>query len=379
MKFLKTIFVLSFLILVLFLVFPKNIFGQACTDQSDLNAKINCYQEEISKLGVQSKTLSNQIAQYNAQINLTSLKIAQVEDKITLLGGRIDQLEVSLEALTKAYEERTKESYKMVRVGDSLLLLLSSSNLTEAFSRFHYLQKIQQADESLLQRLQKAQTDYKEQKTEQETLQEELNKQKANLNLQKQAKNQLLTETKNDEKRYQQLLGEAIAQLNIGKGLGTESFMRNVSEGERIGNIISTASGCSSGRHLHFEVHKGNDLQDPNNYLRGISFTYSYTSDQYGYYGTVNPHGSWNWPMNEPIMINQGFGATGFARDFGYANNVHPGIDLESPDSQVKSVKEGKLYRGSIQCGGRYPGVLPYAKVENSDGTVVYYEHMIVE
>lgn len=379
MRFVKKVSFIFFFLGILILAFPKVIKGEACTDKSNLTDKINCYGDELSRLGAESKTLSNQIAQYNAQINLTSLKIAQVEEKITLLGGRIDQLEVSLEALTKAYEERTKESYKMVRVGDSLLLLLSSPNLTEAVSRFHYLQRIQQADETLLQRLQKAQTDYKEQKTEQETLQEELNKQKANLSLQKQAKNQLLTETKNDEKRYQQLLAEAIAQLNISRGLGTESFMKNVSEGEKIGSILSSASGCSSGRHLHFEVHKGGSLEDPNNYLRGISFTYSYNPDQYGYYGTVNPHGSWNWPMNEPIKINQGFGATGFAKDFGYANNVHPGIDLESPDSQVKSVKDGKLYRGSIQCGGRYPGVLTYAKVENSDGTVVYYEHMIVE
>lgn len=340
---------------------------------------MTCLNEELERLSSQKKTLSNQIAQFDAQIKLTALKISQTEEKIALLGGRIDQLEISLDSLAKAFASRAVETYKISKIGNNFLFLLSANDLTQAFSRFHYLRMIQTEDGNLLQRLTAAQTNYKLQKTEQEELQSELDKQKANLNSQKAAKAALLIATKNDEVKYQQQLAEAITQLNISRGLGQESYVKNISEGEGIGSIINSPSGCSSGRHLHFEIHKDGSLQDPNDYLKTISFTYSYGPDLYGYFGTINPHGSWNWPMNEPISINQGFGSTGYARDFGYQNFVHPGVDMESPNSQVKAVKAGKLYRGSIQCGGKYPGVLTYAKVEQDSGVVVYYEHMYVQ
>jgi peptidoglycan hydrolase CwlO-like protein len=370
---------LILLFFTLVFIIPSLVFAEACSDISDPNQRITCLNGELDRLGSQSKTLSNQIAQFDAQIKLATIQIAQTEQKISLLGGRINQLEISLEALTKAFASRAVETYRMSRVGSGFILLLSSDSLSEATSRFHYLQLIQKADQELLSKLQIAQTDYKGQKEDQETLQKQLQIQKTNLANQKSAKTALLTATRNDEKRYQQLLSEAIAQLNISKGLGEEKFLRNISEGETIGAIINSPSGCSTGRHLHFQVQKDNNLQDPNDYLKSIGFNYSYPSNLYSYFGTINPHGSWNWPMNEPITINQGYGSTGYARDFGYQNFVHPGIDLESSSSQVKAVASGKLYSGSINCGGKYPGVLPYAKVEQDNGIVIYYEHMYVQ
>ncbi len=354
----------------------NNVKGLACQDIGNLNDRINCYEDELSKLSAQSKTLSNQIAQFDAQIRLTTLKISQTEEKILLLGGRIDQLEESLNALTKAFSSRAVETYKMAKVGDPFMILISASDLPEALSRFHYLQKIQEADRDLLQKLQSAQTTYRGEKASQEELQAELEKQKANLNSQKAAKANLLAVTKNDEKKYQQLLSEARAELAVVLGQGKESFMRDINEGDVIGRVISSASGCSSGQHLHFEIHQNNNVQNPNDYLRNISYSYAPGYDL-GYYGSINPHGSWNWPMNEPIEINQGFGSTGFARSFGYPGGVHNGIDMDSNSSpQIKAVKPGKLYGGSYQCGGRYPGTLLYAKVEQADGITTWYLHI---
>ena len=157
--------------------------------------------------------------------------------------------------------------------------------------------------------------------------------------------------------------------------MGKETFLRDVSEGDTIGRVIPSASGCSSGQHLHFEVHSGGSIQDPNNYLKPISFSYSPGYDT-SYYGAINPHGIWNWPMNEPIEINQGFGSHPFAQAF-YPGGVHNGIDLDSGSStNVKAVKSGKLYGGSYQCGGRYAGTLLYAKVEQGDGITTWYLHM---
>lgn len=172
-----------------------------------------CLSAQVSKLSSQAKTLSNQIAQFDAQIRLTLLKITQTEEKIVLLGGRIDQLEVSITDLSRAFSSRVVETYKMTRSGLPFFLLISSTDINEAVTRYNYLQRIQEADQSLLERFQKAQNEYKGEKTNQEQLQKELQKQKANLNSQKAAKANLLAVTRNDEKRYQQLLSEAQAQL----------------------------------------------------------------------------------------------------------------------------------------------------------------------
>jgi hypothetical protein len=147
-------------------------------------------------------------------VKLTTLKINQTTEKISQLVGRIDQLEGSLGSLSEAFSERVVETYKMAKINDPLLLMITSSNLNEAFSRFVYLRKAQDADRDLLDRLQKAQDTYKEEKVDQEDLQKELEIQKRNLDSQKQAKANLLAVTKNDEKKYQQLLAEAKSQLS---------------------------------------------------------------------------------------------------------------------------------------------------------------------
>ena len=130
---------------------------------------------------------------------------------------------------------------------------------------------------------------------------------------------------------------------------------------------------------MHFEVHKNGSIQDPNNYLKSVSVTYNYPESQYSVYGTVNPRGDLSWPINEPVWINQGFGAQKNAFIYGPAG--HMGIDMQTgPDAggdPVKVVKSGKLYGGSYQCGGSYPGTLYYAKVEHGDGLVTWYLHMI--
>lgn len=369
-----------FLLLVVFLGFfsifsisTKLAFGKTV---SEIQAEIETFEKELQKLTAQSKTLANQIAQFDAQIRLTTLKIEQTEEKINLLGGRIDQLESSLDSLTSAFSSRAVETYKMNKFRDSLSFLISAGDLNEVVSRYYYLKKIQESDQELLERLQKAQTIYVGEKEDQETLQTELEAANLNLAKQKQEKSYLLSVTRNDEKRYQQLLESARAELAVVLGQGKETFLRDVGEGDSIGKVIPSASGCSSGQHLHFEVHQAGAIRNPDDFLKSISFSYDYPSDQYSYYGTINPHGSWNWPMGEPIQINQAYGSHGYAKSF-YPGGVHHGYDLDSgAGTSVKSVKAGKLYAGSYNCGGRYPGALLYAKVDHGDGLTTWYLHM---
>ncbi|MEK7497706.1 MAG: cysteine peptidase family C39 domain-containing protein [Patescibacteria group bacterium] len=209
--FLLSVIPLSFLFL--FLISVVAVSAQTCSNTAECQSLIEEYTQKLNSLKTQSNTLSNQIAQFNTQISLTTLKIKQTEEQIKLLGGRIDQLEGSLSALSSAFSSRAVETYKMSRAGESVFLVLSANNIGEAVSRYHYLQKIQEADRNLLIRLQTAQNTYKVEKGRQEELAELLDQQKRDLTTQKAAKANLLAVTKNDEKKYQQLLATAKAQL----------------------------------------------------------------------------------------------------------------------------------------------------------------------
>ncbi len=200
------------------LITHGRILAVSCTDSCNDSASCQQVADECSKqitvLQKQAGTLSNQIAQFNAQIKLTTLKISQTQDQIALLGGRIVQLGDSLTSLTAAFSSRAVETYKLSRFENNFTFILSATDLTDAVSRLHYLQKIQEEDRSLLDKLQTAQTSYQGQKADQETLQKQLQTQQTNLNTQKVAKNNLLIATKNDEVKYQSLLAQAIAQRN---------------------------------------------------------------------------------------------------------------------------------------------------------------------
>ncbi|MBI2103785.1 hypothetical protein HYT59_02150 [Candidatus Woesebacteria bacterium] len=367
----KTLLISLFLLSAYFLLADKAV---VLADRlTELQTQIDQYQKEIDRLKVQQNTLNNQIAQFDAQIKLTELKISQTEEKINLLGGRIDSLEVSLQSLTSAFSRRAVETYKMARAGDPLFFVITSDDLSEAVSRFHYLQRIQVADRDLLIRLQKAQDTYKEQKTSLEQLQEELEQQRSNLNSQKAAKNNLLQLTRNDEKKYQQLLAavraeyEAIQAILAGKG--TETEIGHVNEGERIASIIQGGSCNSGGTHTHFIVRKPDRTTDnPFNYLQsGIDFDNCSGSSCGSSDGDpFNPSGGWTWPVNPKIKFTQGYGYTWAVQNtwVGRIYNFHNGIDINSyAGSEVKAVRSGTLYRGSYNVGC----TLRYVRVDHDD------------
>lgn len=340
----------------------------------ELQKEIQQYEGELQKLSSQAKTLSNQIAQFDAQIKLTSLKISQTEEKILLLGGRIDQLQDSLKSLETAFSSRAVETYKLSKFETNFAFILTAPDINDAVSRFHYLQKIQEADRSLFERLQKAQTTYIGEKEDQEDLQAQLKEQKAALDSQKVAKAKLLQITRSDEKRYQELLSKARAEIeaiqSIVAGQGKETEAGKISEGARIASILPGSSACSSGGHLHFEVVKDKSHQNPVDFLSSKSVTWDNSPD-----GQFAFTGSWPWPMNDPVRITQGYGMTYYAAALHYyGGGPHTGLDMvNTGDYTVKAVRPGTLYLGSIACGG---GTLKYVHVKQDDSYDTYYLHV---
>jgi peptidoglycan hydrolase CwlO-like protein len=349
-----------------------------------LGEEIVQYENEIKRLQSEANTLSNQIAQYDAQIRLTSLKISETEEKILLLGGRINLIQTSMDSLTTAFENRAERTYKMARVEQPFMMLVTASNLSEVISSFHYLQKIQEADRDLLARLDETKTEYNKEKDEQERLQLELERQKRALDSQKAVKANLLKVTKNDEKKYQSLLAaarsefEAIQAIIAGKGDETE--VGPVNEGQKIATVIQGASCNSSAAHLHFIVSEDGSTHNPFGYLNG-SAAYencSGSSCGSGDADSFNPSGSWNWPINPPIKFTQGYGNTWAVAHtwVGRIYQFHNGIDINNKgDSGVKAVRTGKLYRGSYTG---YNGCkLRYVRIDHDDSNLdTFYLHI---
>ena len=186
-------------------------------------------------------------------------------------------------------------------------------------------------------------------------------------------KERLLKETQANELRYQNFLSasraEIVAIQGIIAGKGQETEAGKVGQGAVIANIITGVSACSTGTHLHFQVAEDTDVKNPFSYLRNISLI----DDSGG-----DPHdgsGNWDWPLNEPIRFNQGFGPnTSAIRARIVWYDSHTGIDITSDDRVVKAVKAGTLYRGAIACGG---GTLRYVRVDHDDSTLdTYFLHV---
>lgn len=358
-------------------------------DLDCLNRKKTCLESNISEAREQSITLQSTINLLDGQIQLQQLQISQTEAEILQLErqiidltGRISGLEVSLDRLSELLVERVQEHYKR-QATTPVGLLVFSHSLTNFLAQKHYLQL---AQEELSQNMQQAETqrlDYDQQKKLKEEKQLEveskralLEQQEANLSKQKSEQQVLLTQTKNNEAQYQEQLARTLGEINaiqdIIAGRGDETEVGDVKEGDRIASIIVGASACSTGTHLHFEVVQGGAHRNPAEFLKGIDATWNNQPDD-----PFSFSGDWNWPMENPARINQGYGMTYYARVIrAYGGAPHTGIDMVSKSSgnyTVKAVKDGKLYRGSIPCGG---GLLRYVRVEHADNYTTYYLHI---
>ncbi len=383
----KRLFILLAVVALVF-VFPRVSLGEDCSGddaarRACLERQIAEYEQQVKTLQAKATTLNNQIAQFNAQIRLTELKIAQTEEQASLLAGRMTQLADSLSKLSNAFESRVVETYKLSRVGDTPFSLFLSGRVNQALSTYHYLKQIQQADHGLIGRLAKANETYKQQKQELEKLQKDLAVQKSNLDQQRKAKNQLLSVTQNDEKKYQQLLAssraeyEAIQAIIAGKGSETE--VGKVSEGQKIASIIQGASCNSSAAHLHFIVAKGKIAENPFGYLKpGIDAQNCSGPGDCSAGDPFNPTGSWNWPIAPTIRFSQGFGRTWAVANtwVGRVYSQHNGIDINSTtSSDVKAVKAGVLYQGSYTGGGGCR--LRYVRVHHDGSDIdTFYLHI---
>ncbi|MDP2649778.1 MAG: hypothetical protein Q8P10_02950 [bacterium] len=367
------------------------------TNQDRGNELVDQIKELESKLGdlqKQEKTLSSQIAVMDSQMRLTQLRISVIKEEIQTLTEdigkttkKISNLEASLTSLTKILLNRIIVTYQVGSV-QSFQLLLVSNGVSDFFTRANYLKIVQAHDKQLIYETQQAKNDYTNQKQifeskkkKVEDLQKQLESYTAELDREKVVKQQFLAATKNDEAKYQDLLAKARSEYEAIQGIisgkGTETQVRNVSEGERIASVISGSSCNSGGAHLHFMVARDGNTENPFNYLKNVDFQNCSGSSCGSSDGDAfNPSGSWNWPLDPQIKMNQGYGST-WATKYTWVSQIyssHNGIDIEGSSLAVKSVKAGTLFQGSYTG---YNGCrLRYVRVHNQDGLDTFYLHI---
>ncbi len=366
------------------LTLGNSVFAENDTEKMKrITDEIEKYSKTVQELQVKADTLSNQIKQFDANITLTELKIDQTQSKIALLGGRIDQLTSSLQDLSEAFESRVLETYRLSRVGSTPILLMSSRDVNEALMRYYYLQKIQEADHELIDKLKNAQTTYQEQKDSLVLLEDELAGQQKVLSAQKTAKSSLLEVTKNDEQKYQQLLAAARAEFEsiqaIIAGRGTESPGGHVNAGDKIANVIQGPSCNSNGGHLHFIVSRNGEALNPFSHLSSnVEHQNCSGSGECSPGDSFAPSGSWPWPINSPIKFTQGFGSTWAVANtwVGRIYQFHNGIDVVNESNlAVKAVQPGDIYQGSFS--GSAGCRLKYVRVDHDNSDLeTFYLHI---
>lgn len=348
--------------------------GQSSTEQLEKLGEIRKKIEETKALLADTHqkkaTLQNEIAYQDSQIKLTTLKIQETEEEIAALSLQINRLEGVLTDLSLVFAQRAVETYVIQRVGDPLALLFTSKSVPEFISNFHYLRKIQDNDKTLLLQMQSTQTTYEGQRTEEEELRNKLKSQTLQLERQKEQKQSLLEITKNDEKKYQELLAtlrsdaESISRAlsAIGAKLG------DVNKGDVIGVVGN--SGCSSGPHLHFEAFENAKVE--NN---------SVTGDR------INPrkyldNGQFQHPLPGSIITADYGPVPGYFLNGG----VHTGMDFAFPWSQgatagtpILAAEKGVAYAAhdSQLCRGfEKNGVGKGIIIDHQNGLVTLYWHL---
>ncbi len=341
----------------------------------EIQRQIQEIQKKLDELSGQERTLSSQIAVIDNQIKLTELKIrsneAQISDltlDIDTADKKIDKLENSLDKLSKVLINRIKATY-VIGTSSSFQVLISSNGVSDFIKRANYLRIAQAHDKRLIYDTVQAKNDYSNQKDIFEDKKEKIEQLKkqlidynAQLDKDKAGKEELLTITKNDEIKFQELLARLradAASINLAIG-NVGAKIGPVAKGDIIAGVGS--SGCSTGPHLHFEVFSSAKVEggrivgarvDPKPYLENSA----YQQPVPGYPGSVT---TWYGEV--------------------YFLGTHTGIDIANPyGTPIRAMDSGDAYSTSAVCNYTIAGGSPLGKgiiVDHKNGLVTLYWHI---
>jgi peptidoglycan hydrolase CwlO-like protein len=351
-------------LLIFFLGLFAPFFLVKATTLEDKQKQIDELEKKVEELKSQANTLAGQIAYYDNQISLNQLKISQTEDLIALISQKIDLLERKLQVRAHLLERQIVVTYKQGKL-DPFQLIFSSNDFSHMVSRFKYAQQVQNNNRRLLYDTQVLQSNYAQQKDLIEESQKKLRVQKESLSALRAEKDNLLKQTKNSEAIYQEQLEQARLELAaIQNALATAISEGPVKKGDPIALVGNTGyPGCSTGKHLHFEVRLNDMWVNAETYLKNIT-------DKWG----LNiGSGSWDWPISGTVQITQRYGKTPYSYRYLYSGGIHTGIDMISDNDVIRAVADGNLYSSIQNCGG---SALKIKYIDHGNSLMTFYLHV---
>lgn len=332
--------------------------------EQDKQKEIDDLQSKVNDLQKKAATLSDQIFYYDSQIKLATLKIDQTETLIATLSSKINTLEERLQKRAKVLERQIVQTYKQGKA-DSLSLYFSSDNFSQIISQYKYLQIIQVQNRKFLHDTQVVQTSYATQKTLMQESKKKLEAQKISLAQFKSDRENILTQTKNDEAVYQKQLEQSRQELlAIQRALAAAVSEGPVKKGDPIALMGNSGyPSCSTGQHLHFEVRVNDQWVNAETYLKNAT-------DKWG----LNiGSGNWDWPLQGDVEVTQRYGKTPYSYRYLYSGGIHTGVDIVSGNPVIHAVADGTLYSYVGKCG---TSDLKMKYIDHGNGLKTLYLHV---
>lgn len=297
------------------------------------------YKNEIIEHRHQAASLQEQVSEFNHQIQGLEAQIAVTEQEIATVRLYIEETTLEINTNEVLIEQRKTQIIGLFRAiykqrnKTVIELVLENDSLSEFFDQVQAQENIQQAIQDNIQALQKLQDTLEATRVELlldeerlEKLEEELDAQNQVLAEQKQVQQDLLAQTRNSQRSYEQLLRDAEDQE---KALNEEIF------------------------NLEDELRK---LLNPSSI----------------------PAGEFHWPTTGIVMQHYGCLHTSFARraysrcDNGQGG-YHNGLDIAAPiGTSIYAVADGTVVDSA---SSRY-GYGRWVAVRHTNGLVSVYAHL---
>lgn len=366
--------------------FVYAIEGCADEDTTCFDQKILEYQAKIAQLKSDQKNLESTLSLLDSEVSLksneirkTNAEILKLEKEIAGLSNRIQGLEISLEKLTTVLVDRIQASYKSSKTQSSVQVVVLDA-FADLVTQYKFTQLSRDYLRALVAEAELQRLNYDEEKIikedkqlEIERLKKSLESQRATLEQQQKQKKSLLESTQNDERKFQNLLSQALAEKNaLEAALVSGTRVGPVKKGDAIALVGNTGyPGCSTGEHLHFEIRKNNVWVDPSNYLQSKQLK----DEQNGGFVTLGS-GSWDWPLQDTIRLTQHYGVTPYSWRYKYSGGVHTGLDLVSMTSKIiRAPADGELFSATESCGSN-SSPIKIVFIDHGESVQSFYLHV---